>query len=83
MKILFPTSQRKQALLIRIPKVWDGLPCAMIEDCLRECGGPQLNENVSVVYLVQTPEPWTESEHDYLRQIAEKKLNVPTTEGGR
>ena len=81
MKILFPTSQKKQALLIRISKVWEDLPCAMIEDCLRECGGPKSDENV--VYLVQTPEPWTESELDYMRQVAEKKLNVPTREGGR
>ena len=74
MKIDFPIVQKHHAMLIRIPKIWEELTTDIIEECLRECGLQQLDENASVVYLVQTPEPWTKDELDYLRKKAEQKL---------
>ena len=44
MKITFPIVKKEQALVIHIPRVWEDLPCAQIEECLSECGGPQLDE---------------------------------------
>ena len=77
MTINFPVVQKEKALVIHIPRVWENLPCAQIEECLRECGGPQLDEVVGGIgYLVQTPEPWTAVEVDFLRGIAEKKEKI-------
>lgn len=76
MTINFPVVQKEKALVIQIPRVWENLPCAQIEECLRECGGPQLDEVEGVGYLVQTPEPWTAVEVDFLRGIAEKKEKI-------
>ncbi len=78
MKIDFPMAQKQHAMpmqhamLIRIPKVWEELTTDIIEECLRECG-LELHDT-SVVYLVQTPEPWTKEELDYLRKVAVQKL---------
>ena len=77
MKINFSIVKKEQALVIHIPRVWEDLPCAQIEECLRECGGPQLDEvEGGIGYLVQTPEPWTKDELDFLRGIAEKKEKI-------
>lgn len=83
MQVAFPIVKKGHAVFIWIPKVFEELSCDMIEQCLDVCGGPKLEDVGGAGYVVEDEEPWTERELDYLRQVAERKLTVPTTEGGK
>ena len=76
MNIAFPILRKEKAILLHIPRCWSNLSCDDIEKCLKSCGGPSLDSVGGVGYLVQTPEPWTEDELDFLRGIAEKKEKI-------